>query len=68
MHTDEDCNTSRPHYMKCRENTVGSLIDTIYPEISTLNVFIEHLSNYFSEHTVLSTLNVDVDSLNKTVL
>ena len=54
--------------MKCRENTVGSLIDTIYPEISTLNVFIEHLFNYFSEHTVLSTLNVDVDSLNKTVL
>ena len=68
MHTDEDCNISLPHYMKCRENTVDSLIDTIYPDISTLNVSIEHLSNYFSERTVLSTLNVDVDSLNKTVL
>ncbi|KAI9457122.1 hypothetical protein BJY52DRAFT_1106084, partial [Lactarius psammicola] len=46
------------------ENTIASLIDTIYPGISTGN-----LSNqYFSERTVLSTLNADVDSLNKFVL
>ena len=44
--------------------TIGSLIDTIYPGISTL-----HLPNqYFSECIVLSTLNADVDSLNKCVL
>ncbi|KAH9053088.1 hypothetical protein EDB87DRAFT_1540812, partial [Lactarius vividus] len=46
------------------ENTVGSLIDTIYPGVSTPN-----LSNqYFSECTILSSLNADVDSLNKCVL
>jgi hypothetical protein len=47
-----------PDHMKCRENTVDSLIDTIYPGIGGGNLAAE----YFSEHTILSSLNVDVDS------
>jgi hypothetical protein len=63
-HTDEGCNISLPDHFKCRENTIASLIDTIYPGISTPNL----PTQYFSERTVLSTLNADVDSLNKYVL
>ena len=37
-HTDEGGNISLPDHFKCRENTVASLIDTIYPEISTPNL------------------------------
>jgi hypothetical protein len=55
---------SLPDHMKCRENTVDCLIDTIYPGISTGNLS----ANYFSERTILSSLNVDVDSLNMSVL
>jgi ATP-dependent DNA helicase PIF1 len=63
-HTHEGCNISLPDHFRCRENTVASLIDTIYPGISTLNL----PNEYFSERTVLLTLNADVDSLNKYVL
>ena len=38
------------------------------PGLSTLMISLDHLANYFSECTVLSTLNVDVDSLNKSML
>jgi len=62
-HTDENGNISLLDHMKCQENTVDSLIDTIYPGITTVN----HSPDYFSEHTVLSGLNVDVDSLNKSL-
>ncbi|KAH9010953.1 hypothetical protein EDB83DRAFT_2234231, partial [Lactarius deliciosus] len=55
---------SLPDHFKCRENTVASLIDTIYPGVSTPN----QPNQYFSEHTILSSLNADVDSLNKSVL
>jgi ATP-dependent DNA helicase PIF1 len=55
---------SLPDHMKCRENTVDCLIDTIYPGISTGILS----ANYFSERTILSSLNVDVDSLNMSVL
>jgi hypothetical protein len=37
QHTDEACNISLPEHLKCRENTVASLIDTIYPGIDTPN-------------------------------
>ena len=67
-HTDEACNITLPGFMKCRENTVECLIDSIYPGISSLMISIDHLANYFSKRTVLSTLNVDVDSLNQSVL
>ena len=64
MHTDQQSNISLPPYFKCRENSVGSLIDSIYPSLMTAN----HPSNYFAERTILSSLNSDVDSLNNTAL
>jgi hypothetical protein len=64
-HTDEGGIISLPDHMKCRVNSIDSLIDTIYPGISTPNF---QNTCYFSDHTVLSSLNVDVDSLNKSVL
>jgi len=51
-------------HFKCRENTVAALLDSIYPEIQTVN----HPNQYFSERTILSSKNADVDSLNKQVL
>jgi hypothetical protein len=64
QHTDEECNISLPEHFRCRENTVASLIDTIYPEVDTAN----HPNEYFSERTILSCKNDDVDSLNQQVL
>lgn len=64
QHTDEDCTITLPEHFMCRENTVDSLIDTIYPGITALH----HPDSYFSEHTILSGLNFDVDSLNKAIL
>jgi ATP-dependent DNA helicase PIF1 len=63
-HTDEACNISLPDHFRCRENTVASLIDTIYPGVHTPN----HPDLYFSERTILSCKNDDVDNLNKAVL
>ena len=64
LHTDEGSNLRLPEHMKCRENTVASLVETIYPGISHPQVG----SAYFSERTILSSKNVDVDSLNNYVL
>ena len=64
QHTDEECNISLPEHFKCRENTVASLIDSIYPGIYTPN----HSNQYFSERTILSCKNTEVDSLNQEVL
>ena len=63
-HTDKDCNISLPDTFKCRENTVDSLIDGIYPGINTPN----HPPQYFSECTILSCLNKEVDYLNSIIL
>jgi hypothetical protein len=66
MHTDEEGNITLPGNFKCEENKVASLINTIYPGIGT-----PHLPNpeqYFSERTILSTLNAEVDALNAEVL
>jgi hypothetical protein len=63
-HTDDGGNIRIPDHMKHRVNSVDCLIDTIYPGISTPNL----PASYFSQHTVLSSLNVDVDALNKLVL
>ena len=63
-HTDEACNISLPDHFRCRESTVASLIDTIYPGVETPN----HPSLYFSEHTILSCKNDNVDNLSKAVL
>src|SRR5260370_11289947 len=64
QHTDEACNISLPDHFKCAENTVDSLIDSIYP-----NIHIPNLCDwYFSEHIILSTLNQQVNLLNQTIL
>ena len=64
LHTNDRGFISPPDHFRCRENTIGSLIDTIYPGISTLYL----LNQYFLECIVLSSLNADVDSLNKYIL
>ena len=51
-HTDKACNITLPGFMKCSEYTVDGLIETIYPEISSLMISIYHPANYFSKHTV----------------
>jgi PIF1-like helicase len=66
MHTDEGGNITLPDSFKCEENTVGSLISTIYPSISNPNL--PNPEKYFSECTILSTLNTKVDCLNAEVL
>src|SRR6266446_6364904 len=53
-----------PDHFRCRENTVASLIDTIYPNIQTPNP----ADQYFSERIILSSKNEDVNALNKTIL
>ena len=65
-HTDEEGNISLPGNFKCAENIVASLIDTIYPGIGTPNL--PNPEQYFSECTILSCLNTEVDSLNAQVL
>ena len=64
MHTDEGGNLTLPEHFKCRENTVDSLIDTIYPNIHAGNLS----GQYFSERSILSSKNDDVDTLNAVVL
>ena len=64
LHTDDDGNITLPHQFRCRENTIASLIDTIYPDIRTPNL----PDQYFSERTILSSKNDTVDALNTAVL
>jgi hypothetical protein len=57
-HTDENGNINLPSYFSCPQNTVESLIDTIYPGISLLPHPPDH---YFVERvraTVRATLTV----------
>jgi len=53
-----------PDHFKCRENEIVSLIDEIYDDIEEPN----HPASYFGKRTILSSLNADVDSINKQVL
>ena len=64
MHTDNDSNILLPPSFHCRENTVASLIETIYPGITRPNLSAE----YFAERTILCCLNKDVDIMNHKVL
>jgi hypothetical protein len=64
-HTNESDDVSLPESFKCAENTVQSLIDTIYPGIDLLPHPEDH---YFSERTILSSRNDDVDDLNHAIL
>jgi hypothetical protein len=65
-HTDEGGSLPLPEHFKCQENTTDSLIDTIYPNIRTSNI--SQPCDYFSECTILSTTNEEVDHLNEAVL
>ena len=47
-HTDPSDFITLPDHCKCAENTVQSLIDTIYP-----NIRIQQPDQYFSERTIL---------------
>jgi len=64
QHTDDSFNITLPDHLHCADNTVDSLIDTIYPDIHLPN----HPDQFFSERIILSTMNGKVNELNKTVL
>jgi len=64
MHIDNESNILLPNPFHCRENTVASLIETIYPKITRPNLSAE----YFAEGTILCCLNKDVDTTNYKVL
>ena len=66
MHTDEGGEITLPGNFKCEDNKVDSLINTVYPGINTPNL--PNSEQYFSECTILSTLNAEVDCLNAEVL
>ena len=64
-HTDDNANITLPNHFKCAENTLESLIDTIYP-----NIF-NHpppSDQYFSEHILLSAHNEDIHTINTQIL
>ena len=65
QHTDDTGNTRLPDHFKCTENTVSSLISTIYPGINQLPHPSDH---YFAEHTILTSRNDDVDDINEKML
>jgi ATP-dependent DNA helicase PIF1 len=64
-HTDATGNTTLPDHFKCTENTVPSLISAIYPGINQLPHPPDH---YFSERTILTSRNDDVDDINEEML
>ena len=64
-HTDEGSNIDLPDHFACPENTVSSLIDTIYPGIYNR---LQHSDEYFSQRVILACWNDDVDDLNHHVL
>jgi hypothetical protein len=64
LHTDPGGNITLPNYFCCPENTVESLINSIYPGINAPNL----PDSYFSEHTILSSKNDNVNSLNQQIL
>jgi hypothetical protein len=64
-HTDENGNINLPDHFKCPQNTVASLIDSIYPGIYDAA---QHSDQYFSERVILASKNDDVDDLNHHIL
>jgi hypothetical protein len=65
--TDAAHNIKLPDIMKLPSNTVQSVIDTIYPAISTIPANHNH-DKFFLERTILSARNDDVDEMNKMLL
>ena len=64
-HTDNAGNTRLPDHFKCTENTISSLISTVYPGINQLPLPPDH---YFAERTILTSRNDDVDDINEKML
>ena len=62
-HTDESDIIDVPNHFKCAENSVQSLIDTIYP-----NIPLHHPDQYFAERTILCSKIDDVDDVNAAIL
>jgi hypothetical protein len=62
--TDPSDNITLPDHFHCPENTVESLIDTIYPGVSTT----PQPDQYFANRTILCSRNDDVHELNKKIL
>jgi PIF1-like helicase len=64
QHTDENLTISLPDHFCCPNNSVDSLIDTIYPNIHMPG----QTDQYFLEHIILTSMNKRVNSLNKAIL
>jgi ATP-dependent DNA helicase PIF1 len=62
--TNDSDDITLPNHFQCQENTVLSLIDTIYPGVSTT----AQPDEYFADHTILCSRNDDVHDLNKKIL
>src|SRR5271168_1254602 len=54
-----------PNHFKCLENTLNSLIETIYPGITQLPL---PSDEYFANRTILTSQNTDVDEINEQML
>ena len=67
LHTDADGNIPIPPRFHCPQNTVDSLIETVYPGISGPQAALPN-DQYFAERSILSARNDDVDELNKRIL
>jgi ATP-dependent DNA helicase PIF1 len=64
-HADENGDINLPDHLHCGENTIESLIQTIYPGIT---YHVPPTDQYFAERTLLASCNDDVDSINKDIL
>ena len=64
-HTDEAGNIKLPDHFKCTENTVSSLISTVYSGVNEIPHPPDH---YFAERTILTSRNDDVDDINEEML
>ena len=62
--TDPSDNITLPNHFHCPENTVQSLIDTIYPGVGTN----PQPDQYYADRTILCSRNDDVHELNKKIL
>ena len=62
--TDPSDNITLPDHFHCPENTVKSLIDTIYPGVGTN----PQSDQYYAGRTILCSRNDDVHELNKKIL
>jgi PIF1-like helicase/Helitron helicase-like domain at N-terminus len=64
-HTDDEGNITLPDHFKCAENSLESLIQTIYPDIGDHS---HHPDSYFSDRMLLTARNEDVHKINKDIL